>query len=297
MRDRNPCKNARNQADIRRSGTLDAGDDVLAEIVGSATVVHPQSRASYPADHILRAGIAWAFEHLVSKWLHSTIPKDFSIHLTGEMTVRKRMFYVWGIGFLVVLGTLAWNVAARAGYESAAYDVIETDGNVEIRQYPDLVLVSTESNFEARGNDGSFMRLFGYISGKNESKQKIEMTTPVFMEPGKSEQKGKMSFVMPLSIAQAGAPEPNASNVTIGRRMGGRFAVIRFSGVMDVAKAEAHERKLREWMAARGLESEGIAERAGYDPPFTPGILRRNEVLIRIKPPMVAPQSDSPAGP
>jgi len=33
MRDRNPCKNARNQADIRRSGTLDAGDDVLARLI------------------------------------------------------------------------------------------------------------------------------------------------------------------------------------------------------------------------------------------------------------------------
>ncbi|MCA9037408.1 MAG: heme-binding protein [Planctomycetaceae bacterium] len=27
-----------------------------------------------------------------------------------------------------------------------------------------------------------------------------------------------------------------------------------------------------------------MAERAGYDSPFTPGPLRRNEVLIRLKP-------------
>lgn len=199
------------------------------------------------------------------------------------------MFYFWGIGSLVVLGTLAWNVAARAGYESAAYDVIESDGSIEIRQYPDLVVASTDSNFEAKGNDGSFMRLFGYISGKNEAKQKIAMTTPVFMEPGNTTSKGKMSFVIPTEVANAGAPVPNASDVVISRREGGRYAVIRFSGVMDVKKSEAQELRLREWMKSRGLEGTGIAERAGYDPPFTPGVLRRNEVLIRIKP--VMPQS------
>ena len=31
------------------------------------------------------------------------------------------------------------------------------------------------------------------------------------------------------------------------------------------------------------LESQATAEAAGYDPPFTPGFMRRNEVLIRIQ--------------
>ncbi len=203
--------------------------------------------------------------------------------------MRKRMFYMWAIGCLVVLGMFAWSVTARAGYESAAYDVIEADGNIEIREYPDLILASTESNFEARGNDGSFMRLFGYISGKNESSQKIEMTTPVFMETGSVESKGKMGFVLPAKVAEAGPPAPSASNVTILKRAGGRFAVVRFSGVMDANKAEVNEAKLRTWLKARGLQTEGTAERAGYDSPFTPGPLRRNEVLIRLKPAVVVP--------
>ena len=194
------------------------------------------------------------------------------------------MSYLWGIGFLAVLAALACSVSALAGYESAPYEVIESDGNIEIREYPDLVLASTEAKFEARGNDGSFMRLFRYISGNNESEQKIEMTTPVFMQPDSQESNGKMGFVMPQEIAEAGAPAPKASDVTIRKREGGRFAVIRFSGVMDAKKAEAQEAKLREWLKARSLQCEETSERAGYDPPFTPGPLRRNEVLIRLKP-------------
>ncbi len=198
--------------------------------------------------------------------------------------MRNRLSFLWGVGGLVALVAVAWTVTARAGYESAAYDVVESDGDIEIRDYPELVVVSTESNLEARGNDGSFMRLFGYISGKNESKQKIEMTTPVFMEPGAPMSKGRMSFVIPRKVAETGAPTPTASNVEVARREGGRYAIIRFSGAMDTKKAEAQEQKLRQWMKSRGLEGEVTAERAGYDPPFTPGLLRRNEVLIRIKP-------------
>ncbi len=128
------------------------------------------------------------------------------------------------------------------------------------------------------------MRLFRYISGDNESDQKIETTTPVFMEPDGPDSKGGMGFVIPQQIAEPGAPEPKASDVAIRKRESGRFAVIRFSGVMDARKAEAQELKLREWLKARGIEGEETCERAGYDPPFTPGPLRRNEVLIRLMP-------------
>jgi hypothetical protein len=207
--------------------------------------------------------------------------------------MSSRLIYLAIVGFVVMLGTLTWNVAARAAYESAPYKVVETDGSIEIREYPDLVLASTESKFEARGNDGSFMRLFGYISGKNEADQKIEMTTPVFMEPGNANTPGKMGFVLPQDVAEAGAPTPKAPNVSIQKRPGGRFAVIRFSGSMNTEKAAVQESKLREWLKARGLEAEPTAERAGYDPPFTPPPLRRNEVLIRLKPMAAAPASSS----
>lgn len=206
--------------------------------------------------------------------------------------MKKGTYYLWGVGCLVALVALTWTVTARAGYESAPYQVIETDGKIEIREYPDLVLASTDSKFEARGNDGSFMRLFRYISGDNESEQKIAMTTPVFMEPGGPDSKGQMGFVMPQNVAKSGAPAPKAEEVSIRKRVGGRFAVIRFSGVMDGAAADAQEAKLREWLKGRNLQAEKTSERAGYDPPFTPGPFRRNEVLIRLKP---AADAEKPA--
>lgn len=208
--------------------------------------------------------------------------------------MRKQMTYISVLVGLAVVGTLAWTMTVRAGYESAEYKVIESDGKIEIREYPDLILASTNAKIDSNGNDGSFMRLFRYISGANESDEKISMTTPVFMEDAESNSAGTMGFVMPKDVAAAGAPDPKAGDVTIRKRQGGRFAVIRFSGRVNSKMAEAQESKLRNWMESKGLDGEDSAETAGYDPPFTPGPLRRNEVLIRLlSSPDTKPASDA----
>ncbi len=197
--------------------------------------------------------------------------------------MRRMMIYVAAVLGVALVGTYALAMATRAGYESAEYEVIESDGVFEIREYPDLMLAATDSEMDSQGRDGSFMRLFRYISGANEAEQKIAMTTPVFMEGEIGERDISMGFVMPKQVAAEGAPLPKGEGVKLRERKGGRFAVIRFSGKLDSKLAKEQEAKLREWMHARDLEGQGSAEAAGYDPPFTPSALRRNEILIRLK--------------
>jgi DNA gyrase inhibitor GyrI len=201
---------------------------------------------------------------------------------------RKTMVYLSVTAIFVLAGIFAWNTMARAAYESAEYKVVESDGKFEVREYPDLMLVATTTKLDAQGRDGSFMKLFRYISGANESDKKISMTTPVFMENDKEASAVQMGFVMPKDIAVGGVPAPTGEGVDVRKRAGGRFAVLRFSGQLTTKSAKESETKLRTWMATKGLvaddsiESSGV-ETAGYDPPFTPGPLRRNEVLIRLK--------------
>jgi len=206
--------------------------------------------------------------------------------------MKRKMLYLGLITVITVFGTVAWTMAARAGYESAEYKVVESDGDIEIREYPDLMLAATSSKMDSQGRDGSFMRLFRYISGNNEGDQKIAMTTPVFMEGENGLSDVSMGFVMPKEVAVEGVPDPKSDGVQIREREGGRFAVIRFSGRMDAKLAEQQEVKLRDWMKARGLNAEAKAEAAGYDPPFTPGPLRRNEILIRLKQPSGESQTE-----
>ena len=203
---------------------------------------------------------------------------------------------------LGIVGYYGWKFTARNAYESARYSVILSDGNFEVRDYADLILVSTAMQFDAQGNDGSFSRLFRYISGENGQQQKVAMTTPVFMARGSQQltdetllhdanpnnqqtgvQPGQMAFVVPEQVASAGAPLPGNASVELREREGGRFAAIRFAGRMGDKALRQRENELRQWMEQQNLTAAASVEYAGYDPPWTPGFLRRNEILIRIK--------------
>ena len=61
------------------------------------------------------------------------------------------------------------------GYETQPYKVVSSFNEIEIRYYPSVKLVETESVSEENQN---FSRLFRYISGANNNNQKIAMTTP-----------------------------------------------------------------------------------------------------------------------
>ncbi|MGI9467753.1 MAG: SOUL family heme-binding protein [Rubripirellula sp.] len=203
---------------------------------------------------------------------------------------------------LGIVGYYGWKFTARNAYESARYSVVSSDGDFEVRNYADLVLVSTAMRFDAQGSDGSFSRLFRYISGDNGQQQKVAMTTPVFMErgyeasaeesmPGQANldgrptgfQSGQMAFVVPEQVASGGAPQPGNTNVELRQRQGGRFAAIRFTGRMGDKSLRQKESELRQWMEKQELIAAGPVEYAGYDPPWTPGFLRRNEILIRVE--------------
>ncbi|RLT09457.1 MAG: heme-binding protein [Planctomycetota bacterium] len=197
-----------------------------------------------------------------------------NLKLTGA-----KMVYA---AILILLLTLivGWKLTARSSYESADYSVLESDGPLEVRAYPDLMLVTT--GMKSRGNNGSFGRLFRYISGGNDMAVKVAMTTPVFMEPEGRDTEGQMGFVVPVNVAANQIPNPTDGAVQIQKRAGGRFGVIRFSGEMGGATMAANEEKLRQWITARGFTASESVEFAGYDPPWTPNPFRRNEILIRL---------------
>ncbi len=198
--------------------------------------------------------------------------------------LEGKMIYVAAVTIgVAAVGYFGWKVTARGAYESAEYAVIELEGLFEIRAYPDLMLATTDMQFDSQGSDGSFMRLFNYISGRNDRKQKVAMTTPVFMEAGDEENRGRMGFVIPKKVSGQRIPEPTSKDVKLFSRDGGRFAVIRFAGRINKETVARYEALLRQWMSDKGLTGTGDAELAGYDPPWTPGPLRRNEILIRLK--------------
>ena len=172
---------------------------------------------------------------------------------------------------------------ARGAYESAEYTVLGSEGPFETREYPDLMMATTSTQFESKDNDGNFMRLFRYISGANDRRQKVAMTTPVFMPADAYDAQKQMGFVIPKQVAEQRIPAPSNTDVKIRKRTAGRFAVIRFSGRASAESITRAKGRLQKWMDDNNLVGESDAEFAGYDPPWTPGPFRRNEILIRLK--------------
>ena len=170
---------------------------------------------------------------------------------------------------------------SRFGVASPEYRVVESDGPFEIRDYPAMTVVGTPMADADMTNSSSFMRLFRYISGSNETEQKISMTTPVMT----SQENGRfqMSFIVPEKVAADGAPRPTAGDVELETLPGGRFAAFRFSGRWTQTKFKEATAKLEQWLEGRELKSAGHPIIANYDPPFTPPRLRRNEVWIRLE--------------
>jgi len=195
---------------------------------------------------------------------------------------RKLMNYA-GIIIVLAIGYFGCRFTARGAYESAEYTVLDSVGPFETREYPELFLATTNTKLRMQGNDGSFMRLFRYISGANRDDQKIAMTTPVFVNGERNDANGQMGFVIPRTVADQSIPEPSSDDVRIRARAGGRFAVFRFAGRVQNDSFAKAEKELRKWIEDNGLIGHDDAEFAGYDPPWTPGPFRRNEVLIRLK--------------
>jgi hypothetical protein len=180
--------------------------------------------------------------------------------------------------------------------EEAAYTVVESHGELELRDYEDRILVETvvEGSFDEAGTR-AFRRLFDYISGNNRSRAKIDMTAPVTQEAGSEKidmtapvtQEGvdgawRIAFLLPSSYSWETAPEPTDERVSLRRVPARRMAAIRFSGRWGEPRFLEHEERLRTFIAAQGLEVSGETEYARYDPPFKPWFLRRNEVLIPV---------------
>ena len=170
--------------------------------------------------------------------------------------------------------------ATRGGYESAPYQVVRASGKFEVRDYPALQVVETPMA-NANGSDGSFMRLFRFITGANEAKQKIAMTTPVFMSGGDSN--ATMTFVLPTKLSAEAVPKPSDGAVKVRELPAGRFAVLRFSGSRNAKHDAAALERLRAWMQAEELKELAPPVYGYFDPPWTPGLLRRNEVMVRAE--------------
>lgn len=211
--------------------------------------------------------------------------------------MTKRLMAVLATAIL----TGEWGRMAMA-VEEPKFEVVEVEGDIEIRRYADTVVAETrvDGDFKAAGNE-AFRRLAGYIFGGNDGGRKIEMTAPVAqvrnggtkipmtapVSQEKLDEGWVVSFTMPSTFGLDTLPRPDDPRVMLRKVKGRRTAAIKFSGTWGPEKFEEKAAELRAALESRGLEADRTPVYARYDPPWTPWFLRRNEVLLYVAEPGV----------
>ena len=161
--------------------------------------------------------------------------------------------------------------------EEAKYDVIKSSKSYEIRKYSDRLAVEVISE---NGNSG-FRKLFNYISGNNEKKQEIKMTTPVTV----TEKSGNMTmqFYLPSKFNKENAPNPISPEVEVINIIGGYYAVIRYSGRASDDNFIKHKNILKDELSKDNIKIISPPIKATYNSPFTLPMMRRNEAMFKVE--------------
>ena len=92
---------------------------------------------------------------------------------------RKKLSILIAIALPVGLAVFWLISTSRAAAETADYKLIRKDGGVEIRDYPVLTVATAQMSGDDM--DGTFGKLFRFITGTNAQSEKMPMTTSVLI--------------------------------------------------------------------------------------------------------------------
>jgi len=194
--------------------------------------------------------------------------------------------------------SLALSGSPALAVEEPAFKTVLKEGSFEIRDYPAVVAAEVSvTGGQREASSKGFRLLAGYIFGGNKRRQSIAMTAPVVQRLNSEkiamtapvtqiERAGSWTvrFTMPRGYTLETLPEPNDPKVSLRRLPAERFAVIRFSGLAGKADVDAKTIELLAAAKAHHLRAIGPVSLARYNPPWTLWFMRRNEVMVPVKP-------------
>lgn len=184
--------------------------------------------------------------------------------------------------------------------EEPKYTLLEKDQAFELRAYTPKIIAEVIVDGDMREASSKGFRLiadfiFGNNTAQSGKSEKISMTAPVSMAPRaekismtmpvgvqQASDGWKVYFVMPSQYALETLPKPNNPLVSIKQIPSQKFAVVRFSGLVDEEKMANKVVELTHWIEIKKLKMIGAPELARYNPPWTLPFLRRNEVMIAV---------------
>ena len=170
--------------------------------------------------------------------------------------------------------------------ERQEFKVLRTYDGFELREYLPCVLAEVRVSAQySTASSSAFSSLFNYISQGNESSQKIAMTAPVIaaQRADSSEPtEWHVSFVMPSGSLLDHMPHPNDSQVIL-RELDTQTCVAKsFRGRATDELSRKMAQELRTSASKADIALSDETRICRFDPPFKPGFLQYNEIVIPI---------------
>ena len=166
------------------------------------------------------------------------------------------------------------------------FRVLQTFSDFELREYKPCVLAEVRVTAEySTASSNAFGSLFNYISKGNKGSEKIAMTAPVIAaQRGEKAEPNEwfVSFVMPSGSTHGLLPDPNDPRVVL-REIGAENCVaLSFRGRAMQGLSAKKVAQLRAAAARENILLSDETRICRFDPPFKPGILQYNEIVIPL---------------
>jgi hypothetical protein len=197
---------------------------------------------------------------------------------------------------IIVIWSLWGYFSSRV--EQTEYTVVRKANGYEIRNYPAHIVAQTtvQGSYQNSLRQG-FRIVAAYIFGGNTKKESIAMTAPVTSKGGASEtiamtapvtanvdgNSHTISFGMPRSYTLATLPTPNDTRVKLVEVPTQKMAVRTFSWYATDARVKEMGQQMLADLTRDNVTVTGLPQYAGYNAPWTPPWMRRNEVLVSVR--------------
>jgi hypothetical protein len=155
------------------------------------------------------------------------------------------------------------------------YTVLKQDNQFEIRAM-DAYYVVKSKNVERLGYQG-FDACFRYISGDNQASKSYSMTAPVINRLDDTVMVDT-AFVL---LGSDTPPQPNHQAV-IEKIESTCMVVYKFKGNINDNTIKTSLEALETYINAQELTIKDGPWLARYNPPFIPGFLKRNEMMMEV---------------
>lgn len=206
------------------------------------------------------------------------------------------MNYIYALVGIVFLWSLWGYFSSRV--ENTQYFVLESKTGYEVRLYPEHIVAQTtvKGSYKEALNKG-FSIVAGYIFGGNTKRESIAMTAPVVEKKPVSEsiamtapvmaniegESHTIAFGMPKNYTLETLPTPDDPRVKIVTIPEKKMAAIRFSWMRTDARVQSKKQELLDALKKDNVLVIGEPQYAGYNAPWTPPWMMRNEVLVEVR--------------